>query len=50
MLKEVTDNEYNEYKVTRLSNTYNANVIFSITLRRQQDPLDIEQFKLSLLH
>lgn len=44
--KKVIDNEY---KVTRLSNTYNANVIFSIILRRQQDPLDIEQFKLSLL-
>lgn len=33
-----------KYVVTRLSNTHNANVIFSITLKQGQDPADLKQF------
>lgn len=37
------------YKVTRLSNTYNANVIFSIQLKMEQDEADLEEFISSLV-
>lgn len=33
------------YKITKLSNTNNPNVIFQISLKRQQDPNDLELFK-----
>lgn len=38
----------NTYKITRLSNTYNMNVIFSIRLKREQDIQDLLEFKADL--
>ncbi|MDD7461464.1 MAG: hypothetical protein PUK67_03155 [Prevotellaceae bacterium] len=45
LFKKTADNIY---KITKLSNTYNANVIFSITLKQSQDIADLEHFKNSL--
>jgi len=36
------------YRITKLSNTNNPNVIFQISLKKQQDPDDLEQFKAML--
>ena len=36
------------YRITRLSNTYNMNVIFSIKLKKNQDPNDLEEFESDL--
>lgn len=47
LFKKTADNIY---KITKLSNTYNANVIFSITLKQSQNINDLEHFKNSLLH
>lgn len=33
------------FRITKLSNTYNANVIFSISLKREQDLQDLQQFE-----
>jgi len=33
------------YEIRRLSNTYNMNVIFSIQLKKSQDPLDLAEFE-----
>lgn len=38
----------NTYKITRLSNTYNMNVIFSIRLKREQDIQDLLEFESDL--
>lgn len=35
----------NKYEVRQLSNTYNMNVIFSISLKKGQDPLDMIAFE-----
>lgn len=35
----------NLYEITRLSNTYNMNVIFSIQLKKSQDPSDLAEFE-----
>jgi hypothetical protein len=35
----------NTFRITKLSNTYNANVIFSISLKREQDNSDLLQFE-----
>ncbi len=35
----------NTFRITKLSNTYNANVIFSISLKREQDQTDLLQFE-----
>ena len=40
--------EQNLYRITKLSSTNNPNVIFQISLKRQQDPDDLEQFKAML--
>lgn len=40
--------ENGSYKITKLSNTNNPNVIFEISLRKQQDPNDLELFKAML--
>ena len=37
------------YEITRLSNTYNMNVIFSIRLKRSQDMDDLQEFESDLL-
>ncbi len=36
------------FRITKLSNTYNANVIFSIDLLREQDPADLKEFEKDL--
>lgn len=36
------------FRVRKLSNTYNANVIFSIALKKQQDMVDLKQFETEL--
>lgn len=36
--------ENQTYRITKLSNTYNANVIFSISLKREQDEEDLKEF------
>lgn len=36
------------YEIRRLSNTYNMNVIFSIQLKKPQDPLDLKEFEADL--
>lgn len=36
------------YRITKLSNTYNMNVIFSIKLKKPQDPNDLGEFKSDL--
>lgn len=35
----------NTFRITKLSNTYNANVIFSISLKREQGQEDISEFE-----
>lgn len=40
--------DVNTYKLTRLSNTYNMNVIFSIRLKRNQDINDLSEFEADL--
>lgn len=35
----------NEFEVRRLSNTYNMNVIFSISLKQNQDLSDLKSFE-----
>lgn len=52
---QVDDSEYmfsyfkeNIYHIRKLSNTRNANVIFSIELRKEQNPTDLENFVNSL--
>ena len=37
--------EGNTFRITKLSNTYNANVIFSISLKREQDKADLISFE-----
>lgn len=37
-----------EYEIRRLSNTYNMNVIFSIQLKKLQDPSDLAEFEADL--
>lgn len=41
--------EKNDFIVTKLSNTFNSNVIFSINLKKGQDKIDILTFKKRLL-
>lgn len=36
------------YRIRKLSNTYNMNVIFSIQLKKEQDPLDLAEFEADL--
>ena len=38
----------NIYRIRKLSNTYNANVIFSINLKNQQEKNDLLEFELAL--
>lgn len=38
----------NVYEIRRLSNTYNMNVIFSIQLKKLQDPADLDEFESDL--
>lgn len=40
--------EQNVYRIKRLSNTYNMNVIFSIALKKGQDSDDLEEFESDL--
>ncbi len=39
----------NQYEIRKLSNTFNANVIFSITLKSTQNISDLERFEATLL-
>lgn len=42
MIRLVSDDIY---RIRKLSNTYNANVIFSIKLKREQEPSDLLEFE-----
>lgn len=37
-----------KYRVRQLSNTYNMNVIFAISLKKKQDPADLKEFEMDL--